>query len=83
MSQQGKRKTKFCWTSIHIQSDPVLNCRILLDRDPETGSCSTLVCYSFKNQNAHEKYKKYRNKITHLLDENKRNYYQSVTVLVL
>ena len=24
--------------------DPVLNCRIRLDRDPETGSCSTLVC---------------------------------------
>jgi len=27
-----------------IQSDPVLNCRIRLDRrDPETGSCSTLL----------------------------------------
>jgi len=28
-----------------IQSDPgaVLNCRIRLERDPETGSCSTLM----------------------------------------
>jgi len=26
-----------------IQSNPVLNCRIRLDRDPQTGSCSTLV----------------------------------------
>jgi len=31
----------------------------------------------FKNQNAHEKYKKYRKKVTHLLEESKRNYYQS------
>jgi len=36
-----------------------------------------LVCSRFKNQNAHEKYKKYRNKVTHLLEESKRNYYQS------
>ena len=35
-----------------------------------------LVRSRFKNQNAHEKYK-YRNKVTHLLEENKRNYYQS------
>jgi len=27
-----------------MQSDPVLNCRIRLDRNQETGSCSTLVC---------------------------------------
>ena len=36
-----------------------------------------LVRSRFKNQNAHEKYKKYRNKVTHLLEESKRNYYQS------
>ena len=36
-----------------------------------------LVCSRFKKQNAHEKYKKYRNKVTHLLEESKRNYYQS------
>jgi len=31
---------------LEIQSDPdpVLNCRIRLDRDPATGSCSILVC---------------------------------------
>jgi len=28
---------------IQSEPDPVLNCRIRLDRDPETGSCSTLV----------------------------------------
>ena len=36
-----------------------------------------LVRSRLKNQNAHEKYKKYRNKVTHLLEESKRNYYQS------
>ena len=36
-----------------------------------------LVRSRFKNQNVHEKYKKYRNKVTHLLEESKRNYYQS------
>ena len=38
-----------------------------------------LVCSSFKNQMAHEKYKttKHRNKITHILGESKRNYYQT------
>ena len=36
-----------------------------------------LVHSRFKNQNAHEKYKKYTNKVTHLLEESKRNYYQS------
>jgi len=33
-----------------------------------------LVQSRFKNQNAQEKYK---NKVTHLLEESKRNYYQS------
>jgi len=28
---------------IQSDPDPVLNCRIRLDRDPDTGSCSTLV----------------------------------------
>jgi len=31
------------WVFFKTQSDPVLNCRIRLDRDPGTGSCSTLV----------------------------------------
>ena len=26
-----------------VQPDPVLNCRIQLDRDPESGLCSTLI----------------------------------------
>jgi len=39
-----------------------------------------LVRSRFKNQNAHEKYKKYRNKVTRLLEESKRSYYQSQTL---
>ena len=34
-------RLSFC--EIQSNPDPVLNCRIRLDRDPETGSCSTLV----------------------------------------
>jgi len=33
-----------------IQSDPVPNCRIRLDRDPETRSCSTVVCSYWQNK---------------------------------
>ena len=32
---------------IHSDPDPVLNCRIRLDRDPETGSCSTPAWHCF------------------------------------
>jgi len=31
---------------IQSNPDPVLKCKIRLDRDPETGSCSTLICTS-------------------------------------
>jgi len=33
---------------IHSNPDPVLKCRIRLDRDSETGSCSTLLCFWHK-----------------------------------
>jgi len=36
-----------------------------------------LVRSRFKNQNAHKKYENYRKKVTHFLEESKRNYYQS------
>jgi len=36
-----------------------------------------LVRSGFSSQKAHAKYKKYRNKVTHLLEMSKRNYYQS------
>ena len=36
-----------------------------------------LVRSGFSSQKAHAKYKKYRNKVTHLFEINKRNYYQS------
>ena len=35
------------------------------------------MCSGFSSQKAHTKHKKYRNKVTHLLEINKRNYYQS------
>jgi len=35
---------RFSFFKIQSNPDPVLNCRIRLDRDPETGSCSTLLC---------------------------------------
>ena len=41
-----------------------------------------LVHSGFSSQKAYAKYKKYRNKVTHLLEINKKSYYQSHSCLV-